>query len=351
MERTRTLVNVHWLLFLLILCSTASACAQGIVINAVGDIMLGGNGTKAFTRLGYDYPFAATLPMLKNGDITIGNLEAPITGNGQEFKEKRFRFKSDPNAAKALKNAGFNVLTLANNHMLDFGKIGLQATLQNLAGQGILSVGAGENLASARREAVITVRKKKIAFLAYSLTLPTEFYAGETRAGTAPAYASYYRNDIARAKAVADYVVVSFHWGTELSRQPKPCQVAVAHRAIEAGADLILGHHPHVLQGIERYKNGLIFYSLGNFAFASLSAASDGSVIARISLDGGVKEVELIPLNVLNREVRFQPQVATGTGGRKIIDHMNILSRQMGTFVINDDGRYLVRMERRLAQK
>lgn len=335
-----------FLLFLLFtLCHTSSAFAGKIVVNAVGDIMLAGKASASFARLGYDYPFAATVSALKNGDIAVGNLETPIALNGTEFKNKKFRFKTDPRAATALKRAGFSILTLANNHMLDFGDDGLRETIYNLDHQGIQHSGAGETLAMARREALVNCNGGKIAFLAYSLTYPEEFYAGNKRAGTAPGFQPYYQEDIARARTVADYVVVSFHWGMEKAVMPKSYQVAAAHRAVDAGADLVLGHHPHVLQGIEHYKGSVIFYSLGNYAFGSLSS-SDRSVIARVTLDNGVKEVELIPLNVLNSEVRFQPRLLTGKKGQEVINRLNTMSKEMGTVIVDDHGRYLVDLTR-----
>jgi len=334
------------LLLICALCLPASAFAGEIVINAVGDIMLAGKGSVTFSRRGYDYPFAGTSSILKNGGITVGNLEAPLARTGREFKEKKFRFKTGPQAAAALKRAGFSILTLANNHILDFGSSGLRETLRHLDRQGILHSGAGETLAAARREALVTSNGVKIAFLAYSLTFPPDFYAGDGRAGTAPGYRPYYLEDIARARGVADYVVVSFHWGEEKSILPKSYQVTAAHRAVDAGADLVLGHHPHVLQGIERYKNAVIFYSLGNFAFGSLSSSSDRSVIARITLDNGVKEVELIPLNVLNSEVHFQPRLLTGDKGREVIERLKTASQKMGTVISDNKGRYLVDLQR-----
>lgn len=188
----------------------------------------------------------------------------------------------------------------------------------------------------------MTVKGKRIAFLAYSLTFPAEFFASGGRAGTAPGHAAYFLADIARARAKADYVVVSFHWGAEKATRPKPYQVRAARSAIDAGADLVLGHHPHVLQGIERYRQGVILYSLGNFAFGSMSPSSDRSVIARITLENGVKEIELLPINVLNSEVRFQPQLLAGKRGKAVVDQMEKLSRQLGTRIVSDGGRYVV---------
>ncbi len=330
------------LLFLLsTLCFASSAFAGKIVVNAVGDIMLAGKWSGSLASLGYDYPFAATATALKDGDITVGNLEAPLAQGGMEFKNKRFRFKTDPRAAAALKRAGFSILTLANNHMMDFGSDGLLETIYNLDRQGILHSGAGETLAAARREVLASCNGSKIAFLAYSLTYPAEFYAGGKHAGTAPGFPPYIREDIARARAAADYVVVSFHWGAENAATPKSYQVSVAHRAVDAGADLVLGHHPHVLQGIERYKGSVIFYSLGNYAFGSLSG-TDRSVIARVTLDKGVKEVELIPINILNSEVRFQPRPLAGKRGQDVINRLNRLSKEMGTVIVEEHGRFLV---------
>ena len=137
-------------------------------------------------------------------------------------------------------------------------------------------------------------------------------------------------------------MVVSFHWGAGGSGLPKPYQVTAARQAIDAGASVVIGHHPHVLQGIERYKDGVILYSLGNFAFASDSRTADRSIIARITLDSGVREVEVIPINVLNREVRYQPRVLTGKRGDEVVARLNRLSRGMDTTVAQVAGRFLV---------
>jgi len=327
-----------------VVISASPASAREIVINAVGDIMLAGSGAATSKRLGYDYPFAATREVLRKGDIAIGNLESPITRSGNAFTNKKYHYRSAPQAATALKNAGFSIVTLANNHMMDFGPLALEETRQYLEQAGIGYTGAGATINAARKRAVITVRGAKIAFLAYSLTFPDDFYAATDRAGTAPGIFSFYRDDIAGARKEADYVVVSFHWGTENSAITKPYQVAAAHRAIDAGADVVIGHHPHVLQGIERYKNGVIFYSLGNFAFGTASKTAKRSVIARVILEYGVKGVELVPLNVLNREVHFQPKVLSGKEGQEVIDHLTHISRRWRTTITATGGHYQVEM-------
>jgi poly-gamma-glutamate capsule biosynthesis protein CapA/YwtB (metallophosphatase superfamily) len=329
----------------LLLAVPHTAGAEKIVLTAVGDIMLAGSGVATFAKRGYEYPFAATERELRRADITVGNLEAPLSRKGTEFTGKKFRFKASPKAAAALRAAGFSVVTLANNHIMDFGSVGLQETMENLASEKISFTGAGENLAAARRPALVERKGMKIAFLAYSLTQPLEFFAAESRAGTAPGYSRLFREDIRQAKLIADYVVVSFHWGAELATFPKSYQVDAGRRAIDAGADLVIGHHPHVLQGVERYRRGLILYSLGNFAFGSTSRHADTSIIARITLDGAVKEVELLPLNVLNSHVRFKPEILKGTRGRAVISRLNELSRSWNTEIVADGERYLVKMD------
>jgi len=317
--------------------------AEGIVITCVGDIMLAGSATATLARTGFDYPFANTAQELRRGDIAMGNLEAPLTRGGREYRDKTYRFRAEPAAAAALKRAGFSVLTLANNHMMDYGDEGLRDTLATLSRHGIAHTGAGVSLADARRETVIVVRGKRVAFLAYSLTFPAEFYAGANRAGTAPGYASHVQKDIQRAKTGADYVVVSLHWGEERAEFPKQYQVETARQAIDAGADAIIGHHPHVLQGIEFYRGRPILYSLGNFAFGSRSTAADRSVMARLTVSGDGCMVEVIPLNVLHSETHFQPVILAGRKGAEVMERLNRLSQPFGTVISGSAGRFTAR--------
>lgn len=325
---------------LLFFFQAAPVGAEEIILNFVGDIMLAGSATPLLARTGYDHPFTGTVHELTRGDINIGNLEAPISRGGNEFTAKKFRFRTLPEAAPALKRAGFSVLTLANNHMMDFGAVALNDTISHLEHVGIASTGAGKTLAEARRPAIIRAKGKSVAFLAYSLTLPAEFFAGHKRAGTAPGYRLYVEEDVKRAKSAADYVVVSFHWGAERAELPKQYQRDAAYRAIDAGADLVIGHHPHVLQGIESYRGRPILYSLGNFAFGSRSPHADRSMIARVRFNGDTSDVEIIPLNVLYTDVRYRPVVLEGKKGAAVITHLNRISRQLGSVVAAEGGQY-----------
>ncbi len=320
----------------------AAIQAEEIIINAVGDVMLAGRWAGTIRKTGYEMPFSGVAAELSRGDITIANLESPIAERGREFTTKKFRFRAEPAVAKALRTSGINLVTLANNHSMDFGGTALTETLVNLEQAGIAWIGAGVNLSEARKMALYTIRGKKVAFLGYSLTQPTEFFAGTSRPGTTPGFESLFVEDIRRARQQADFVIVSFHWGTEGKNSVQPYQRAVGHKAIDAGADVIIGHHPHVLRGVERYGKGIIFYSLGNFIFASKSRTADASLIVRLRLDGTRRTAELLPLDILHRRVGFQPRPLSGEQADHIIQRVNTLSRPFKTTIENRDRRYLL---------
>lgn len=302
---------------------------NSITLVAVGDIMLGGTAEEIMQRHGYDYPFKQTLHLFSNADIVIGNLEGPLTDNETpEASDKQYLFRSPPQAvAPALQRAGFNVMNLANNHILDYGVSGMNDTIHSLAQVGISSIGAGQNLHEARAGRIIRTAHGDVALLGYSLTFPESFWATDTQPGTAFGHRKQIIKDIQRIGQQADYIVVSFHWGREKTETLRPYQPVLARAAIDAGADLVLGHHPHILQAIETYKQGLIIYSLGNYAFGSYSRHARTSVVARINLhQGDFHSAELTPINVLNTQVVFQPTPLNGEAAADVIQHINQLS-------------------------
>ncbi|MBI5483661.1 MAG: CapA family protein [Deltaproteobacteria bacterium] len=335
-------ILAHIMALSLLLGQAAGLHAEEIVINAVGDVMLAGRWAPQIRKSGYALPFDGVLAELAAADINLANLESPIATGGEEFTAKKFRFRAEPELAAALRTAGFNLVTLANNHSMDFGGKALAETQRHLAAAGIAWVGAGENLDEARKMALYTIKGRKIAFLGYSLTQPTEFFAGLKRPGTAPGYEKLVKADVSSARKQADFVIVSFHWGTEADSAVQPYQRNAAHQAIDAGADVIIGHHPHVLQGIERYKSGIIFYSLGNFTFASKSRTADISAMIRLRLDDKQRTAEILPLDVLHRRVGFQPKIMNGEEGAAVIGKLNDLSEPFHTEIQSRQGRYTI---------
>lgn len=307
---------------------------------AVGDIMLGGTAAPEMRRYGYDYPFEQTRDTLRQAQIVFGNLEGPLTDGGAAYAGKQYVFRSPPDkVAPALARAGFNVVSLANNHTLDYGPEGLEDTRAALEKAGIRHAGAGRNTAEARQPVYMMADGVTVAFLAYSLTLPEEFWAGADKPGTAFGHEKHVRADVAAARATAGIVVVSFHWGQEGKTELRDYQTQLGRAAIEAGAAAVLGHHPHILQGVERYKDGVILYSLGNFAFGSYSNTATRSAIALLTFRNGQwHELRMIPLNVKNAEVVFQPRLLTGNDADEVVGLLQQLSQPLGTVLENRDG-------------
>ncbi len=305
---------------------------EEITIAAVGDLMLGGRTGPFLEQYGPDYPFQDVMPVLKQADLVAGNLESPISTRGTAVENKKFTLRAGPAAALALKSAGIRVVSLANNHAMDFGPLALQDTLAALDENAILYTGAGMDLEDARAPAIMKIKGKTLAFLSYSLTFPLEFFASAGQPGTAPGYADFVKADIEKVRPAADLVVVSFHWGAELLTAAKDYQIELGRHAIDWGADLVLGHHPHVLQELEVYKGRLIAYSLGNFVFGSESNRTNVSMILLLTFRGNtLAKVEAVPIDVNNYRVRFQPKVLLGKTAGEVLDSINTASARFKT--------------------
>lgn len=310
-----------------------------ISIAAVGDIMLGNHTTYYIEKHGVDYPFDSTRAVLSQSHLTFGNLESPFTKTGQKF-DKKFNFKVPPEYAVGLINAGFDVVTLANNHILDYGIEGLKNTLTVLDSLGLAYCGAGLTLEQAQKPAIIERNGYKIALLGYSMTFPEEFWATRSRGGTN--YPTNITSNIQQADSLADFIVVTFHWGAESKNYPKDYQKFYAHLAIDHGADLVLGHHPHVLQGLEIYKNRLIAYSLGNFSFSSYSGKATESIILKVYLVvDGLLYAKVIPVSVDNNKIAFQPRVLRGPAADSVLAHLREYSEPLNSNNIIDETGYI----------
>lgn len=207
--------------------------------------------------------------MFQNDDLTIGNLETPVTHGGTGAADKTYVYKSSPKALQAMSAAGFDAVNLANNHILDQGVEGLVDTLTYLNDYGIAHAGAGMNGTEAYEPAYFERKGMKIALLGFSRVVPVASWKADgNRAGVAEAYDSTRAiAAIQSARKKADLVIVVAHWGEERVSTPNADQTRLAHEFVDAGADLIIGGHPHVLQGLEYYKGKWIAYSTGNFIF------------------------------------------------------------------------------------
>lgn len=299
----------HIFLLLSTFCFSFSVGAEPISVVAVGDLLLGGSAADTVKRYGFTYPFVSTQNHIEQADIALANLEAPLTSRGEKHPDKKYTFRVPPAAAKDLKQVGFDLMTLANNHIGDYGDQGIIDTLEALEKNNLGIAGAGRDLEQARRPHIVEIDGKRLAFLAFSNTFPESFYARKNKPGTVFGDFDRVAADIRKARKENDYVIVSFHWGGERMNDPKDYQMALGRLAIDHGAQVVIGHHPHVLQGAEIYQDGVIYYSLGNYAFGSYSQSAVTAGLARVWFDdGSLKKAEILPLNVLNIDVRFQPK-------------------------------------------
>lgn len=299
---------------------------EPICVVAVGDIMLSrgvAGEIKKHDNNQY-HPFLKMESCLKCGDIVFGNLENPITP-GREIMMPERTLRADPGVEAALYDAGFTVLSLANNHMEDFGRQGLLDTLQYLDKAGIRYVGAGKTSEEAFAAKYTAVKGLKLAFLAFAepALVPDSYLAGSGQTGVAFGEPERIRAAVQEAKKKADFVVVSMHAGTEYEPVPDFAQTRLAHLSIDAGADLVLGHHPHVVQKIEKYKDKYIMYSLGNFVFdQKWSRATRIGLVARIFITSkGTEKIELLPVFINDQD---QPQVLAEMEARQVLENMGL---------------------------
>lgn len=269
-----------------------------ITISLTGDIMLSRGVQRYLEEYGYDYPYEDVSELFLQDDLTIGNLECPITDNGNNAnKAKRFLFKADKDNAAALKRAGFDCLNLANNHTMDYMSSGLHDTMACLDEQGLAYVGASEN-AALKKPYIFEKHGIRVGVLAYS-ALPAEGYFFNKDKPTIQYIStmdfSGMEEDIAEAEC--DFLIIYFHWGIEYQPYKSDTQELIAKKAIDSGADFVVGAHPHVLQEPELYKDKYIYYSLGNFIFdKQIPPGTDETMILQLTLDHqGVVSVKEIP--------------------------------------------------------
>lgn len=297
---------------------------ENVVLVAVGDIMLSRGVAAKIKEHGDRIPFAKVGGLLRSGDVVFGNLEGPLTP-GREIDAREMVLRADPCMAIALADSGFTLLSLANNHTTDFGVEGVLDTLRNLDQTGIAWVGAGPEAGKAYAPRIIEVRGLRLAFLGFvdPEIVPPSCRAGTGTPGTAFADEAEMRAAIKDARLAADFVVVSLHAGTEYEAEPDDSQVELAHAAIDAGADLVLGHHPHVVQPVERYRDRYILYSLGNFVFDQWwSRETCLGLVARLMIGPwGLERIEFLPV-LINKDA--QPEILTGPEASAVLSKLKL---------------------------
>ena len=276
---------------------------------AVGDICL-----KTKNNM---HPFENVKSAFRDKDILFGNLETVLSNRGKEV-EKATLLHTFPDKVTYLKDAGFDILNVANNHLMDLGWEGFNDTLEVLNRNDLKFIGAG-NQKFNHSYTIVERKGIKLGFLGY--------YEGGFKNFEKGIYINRINEDdicrdIRNLKSKCDAVIVSLHWGIENVFYPSPKQIKLARNLIDAGSSLVLGHHPHVVQGIERYKNGLIVYSLGNFQF--IYDSSRDSIILTVRINkNGIEDYKIIPVKI---DENFIPYVMNNQDTQEMLSFIDKIS-------------------------
>jgi poly-gamma-glutamate synthesis protein (capsule biosynthesis protein) len=272
----------------------------------------------------WDFPFRRISSFLRAKDLVVMNLETPLTDHGRD----KGLFKSDPHYAQAMKRAGITAVNLSNNHIFDAGEKGFYDTLRHLKQAGVECIGVGDNLEDARAGKVIDVAGTRCCFLSYTQFCNSRFASlAGNHSGILPLDRKLMAEDVRHAKNNADVVIVSLHWGLENQPNVHPAQIEIAHALIDAGADCLIGHHPHVPHAIEVYQNAPIVYSLGNFIFAQRNYPGwVDNFLCELILNGKKIRTVLIHPITGNGSATFQPAVITGAASDAVLEKLRVKS-------------------------
>ncbi|MDD5013876.1 MAG: CapA family protein [Atribacterota bacterium] len=317
-----------------------------ILLMAVGDIYI--------NREDPNTTFRDILPLLNNKDILLGNLETTLFDDMLPIAPGRTTaLKASQRMVEGIVNANFDIMCISNTHTTDYGPTGLLKTIEVLDRNKILHTGAGKNLDEALKPVIIEKNNLKIGFLSYEATV-WSFFAGAEKGK--PGAAKIIVNpllpsphvakedivkmaeNIRKVKSTIDVLVVSLHCGAELTTTLTPHQKSIAHSAVDAGADIIIGHHPHVIQGIELYKGKVICYSLGNFVFDNeiFKNPEDATIIFKANITPTKINVSLIP--VLNDKGNLKLLERTESKYKEILRKITELSQELGTKIDQTKG-------------
>ncbi len=301
-----------------------------------GDTMLGRLVNKVIQGKGYKYVWGNTIPLLNQADLRIINLETTLTKSTNKVP-KVFNFKSDPQHVASLKEANISVVSLANNHIKDFGNEGLVETIKTLQDANIKYIGAGKDEQQARSPLIVRKNNLVLGILGATDNEP-DWIATKDNPGTNYFHVDQIDQllaDIKRLKQEVDIVIVSLHWGPNMRERPSQPYIDAAHAMIDAGADIIQGHSAHIFQGIEIYQEKLILYDTGDFVDdyqVDPKLRNDWSFLFFVTVaKNKIESVKLVPIKISNMQVN----IAKEPEKSEILHRMQKLSQEFNTHINN----------------
>ena len=277
-----------------------SLLVRPLVLAAVGDVTFGEQVGGAIQRFGAAYPWRGVAGTLRRADITIGNLETAVSNGGSAVPDKQYHFRGLPSDLLPVAGfAGFDVLTLANNHTGDFGTGALLDTLAAVRAAGIVPIGAGADSAAAAQPALLHAGGLTVAVLGRSDVNPLGFAATATAPGTSRADPLALARDVSAARRRADVVVCFFHWGIEGRTAPTPRQQELANACLGAGAQVVVGAHPHVFGAVTAPRpHTVVAWTLGNFVFPSAGVTARTGILEVELGRSGVTGYRVVPVEI-----------------------------------------------------
>ena len=283
--------------------SSASEYDGGKLVKGtvVGDMMLGRSITNKGSKNNYKNMFSGVSDLWKDSDYVAGNLECVLLDNASDYEknDKEIHINAETKTANVLKENGFTLVSLANNHLADFKAKGVVNTLDTLDKVGLKHVGAGRNLTEAAEYDIQEINGVKIATIAVSDIIPKDFAARDSKAGILTTKTLKYYQAVKDASEKADLVIANIHWGVEYGMTETEAQQQLARNLINWGVDVVIGSHPHVLQPVEKYGDGIIFYSMGNFVFdQGWSRTKDSMVLNYYVDEDGNCSFEITPIRI-----------------------------------------------------
>ena len=336
----------HYVAFFLITTNILAIreTKENITIGIMGDVMLGRTVNEKIGQTSYEYPWGDFRVVLAKNDINLANLECTLTSSTC-MVPKVFNFRARPDRVHSLKAGSVTVVSLANNHIFDYCSAGLTETINTLDLNNILHTGAGKTTAQAQQPAIITKKGLIVGIIGATDNEPG-WQAGSKKAGTNffyPKKPSYLIQQILQLRPLVDVLIVSLHWGPNFVEKPSRLFQDLAHRMVEAGADIIHGHSAHIIQPIEFYKDKLILYDTGDFIddyAVDQVKRNDETCLFLVTIGKrGIETVRIVPGMIQNMQVNR----AKNKDSARIIDKINRISREFGTTIIHTHGQYFVK--------
>lgn len=302
---------------------------DGTIFLATGDVFVAGEIEKIIKSKGDDFLFNPTSSIFQSADIVLGNLENPLSERGFPITKCGPNFRASPFLARTLAYAGFTALGVANNHSRDYGDQAFLDTLSHLKNAGVLSVGGGVNSSAAFKSIIVKSHDVSIGVLAF--TYRQESIAANLRPGAADLDDPECYRALKALCDEVDVVIIYLHMGIEFTDYPSPHRIRMARRFIDLGAEMVIGHHPHVPQGIEIYKGKLIAYSLGNFLFdlnvpgmmTSTPNTKIGYMLTAKLTKKGTAWAKILPYRINNF---MQPMPLSNTDYYQVMGHLERIS-------------------------